>query len=56
MKVEDSTKPMEELAETRDRESAEPSFADVARLIAGGHPPPWLVETLKRWGPSVANR
>ena len=54
MKVEDSTKPMDELAETRDRESAEPSFADVARLIAGGHPPPWLVETLKRWGPSVA--
>jgi hypothetical protein len=54
MKVEDSTKPMEELAQTRDRESAASGFADVARLIAGDEAPPWLVETLKRWGPSVA--
>jgi hypothetical protein len=54
MKVEDSTKPMKELAQTRDKESAASGFADVARLIAGGDAPPWLVETLKRWGPSVA--
>ena len=54
MKVEGSTKPMEEPAETHDGESAASGFADVARLIAGDEAPPWLVETLKRWGPPVA--
>jgi hypothetical protein len=53
MKVEGSTKLMEELAETRDRESAAPNFADVARLITGDEPPPWLVDALTRWGPCV---
>ncbi len=38
----------------RDGESAAPSFVDVARLITGDEPPPWLVDTLTRWGPSVA--
>jgi hypothetical protein len=53
MKVEDSTKPMEKPTETRNRGSAAASFADVARLITGDEPPPWLVDTLTRWGPSV---
>jgi hypothetical protein len=30
-----------------------PSFADVAREITGDEAPPWLVEALAQWGPSL---
>jgi len=46
MKGKASTKSIEELAEMRDGKSATPSFADIARLITGDEPPPWLVALL----------